>query len=272
MDRRTEPTLSSGRSSLLGRTALVTGAGRGIGREIAIGLAKEGANLVLVARTQAELDEVANRVRETGREAVTVAADLSGPPALESTVHTVKRIAGPVTVLINNAGGPGPFGATWEVNSNDWERLLYLNLVAAFRLCHAFVPNMIQAKWGRIVNITSSASLAPLERAGAYSVAKAGLNLLTKQLALELQDHRNISVACFAPGPMDTATYAQLLAQRKTLVGPRNFTRFKKTRQEGLRLVTGPARVVIGIVCDPSSMLSGAYIDIEDEYARGHEV
>ncbi|HWM08461.1 MAG TPA: SDR family oxidoreductase [Solirubrobacteraceae bacterium] len=248
--------------------AVVTGASRGIGREVAVMLAAGGADLVLVGRTDDQLEVVAELVTAAGGAATTIVADLATAAGTEHAVAELGRLPGPVAILVNNAGAAGPYGAGWELDPLAWERMLHLNLTAPFRLCAGVVPGMIAAGFGRIVNVTSSASLEPLERTGAYSVAKAGLNMLTRQLAAELREHAGISVVALAPGPADTATYAELADQPAELVGVRGFERYRRTVAEGrLSPPRRPARVIAALAFEPTAARSGAYVDIGDEYA-----
>lgn len=253
-----------------GRTAIVTGASRGLGREVALQLTAAGAATILVARTESTLSEVADECRNAGGEAVAVVGDLSSPDGVDDVLRKIGATGLAPTILVNNAGAAGPFGPLWELSTDEWDGYLHLNLVAPVHLSASVIPVMIEDGWGRIVNVTSSASQHGLERTGAYSIAKAGLNMLTRQLALELQDHPQIAVTSFAPGPMDTAAYADLLRQPRETVGDRNFMRFRSTAdQRRLGAVAGPASVIVNILTEPSNRLSGEYIDISDDYARG---
>jgi NAD(P)-dependent dehydrogenase (short-subunit alcohol dehydrogenase family) len=240
--------------------AVVTGAGRGIGRAVALALAARGADLVLAARSQDELEEVAELVGG----ATVVAADLATAAGVERVVSALDR---DVSILVNNAGATGPYGVSWEVDPAAWERQLFLNVTAIFRLCAAVIPGMLAAGHGRIVNLTSSASLEPLDRVGPYSAAKAAVNMLTRQLAVELEDS-GVSVVAFAPGPADTRTYADLVAQPVEVVGERGYERFQRTAASGrLSAPERPAHVIAALAFEPTTGLSGSYIDIDDAYA-----
>jgi NAD(P)-dependent dehydrogenase (short-subunit alcohol dehydrogenase family) len=241
--------------------ALVTGAGRGIGREVAIALAARGAQPLLVARTAEELEQVA---AQTGGTALV--ADLSTEAGIDEVVaHLGDR---DVSILINNAGAAGPYGVSWELDPQAWERRLHLNLTAPFRLSAAVIPGMLAAGHGRIVNVTSNAALAPLERVGPYSVSKAGLNMLTRQLAAELGTDCGVSVVAFAPGPAETSTYAELAAQPASLVGARGYERFQTMVASGrLGAPDRPARVIAALAFETTTKLSGCCVDIGDPYA-----
>jgi NAD(P)-dependent dehydrogenase (short-subunit alcohol dehydrogenase family) len=217
-----------------------------------------------------ELNGSSAAIAAAGREATAVAADLSTAAGIETVLEVVQAQQSPVTVLVNNAGAAGPFGTLWQVDPGAWERLLALNLTAPFRLTNALLPGMITARFGRIVNVCSSAGRTPLPRAGAYSSAKAGLELLTRQLAAELAElEQDVAVTAFAPGPSDTAAYAELRAQPRALVGEANFRRFRDTTATGrLSPPQAVAAVVIAMACEPTNELSGAYVDIDDVYAQ----
>jgi NAD(P)-dependent dehydrogenase (short-subunit alcohol dehydrogenase family) len=253
---------------LAGRNALVTGAGRGIGREVAIGLAREGANVALVARTEAELQVTASKLEATGRRALVLPGDLGSRDDVHDLIAEVEDVLGPVGVLVNNAAAPGPYGSLWDVDPVAWEHHLRLNLTMPYRLCAAVLPAMIKNGWGRIVNVSSGASLIPTEGLGAYSVAKAGLNMLTKQLAAELTDHPGVSVVAFNPGPVDTAIQVAMRSQPEAAVGPRSFRSFQWLLVTArLQAVQRPARVIVALASALTTELSGQYLDFRGEFA-----
>jgi NAD(P)-dependent dehydrogenase (short-subunit alcohol dehydrogenase family) len=202
---------------LEGKVALVTGGGRGIGRATAIELARHGADVAVAARSVPEIKEVAAAIRAQGRRALAVPVDLADPGAVAVLISTVKRALGPIAILINNAV-VGPFGTAWQLDPADWMQAVRINLVAPFLLAQGVLPGMLATGWGRIVNVSSGAAQHPMERVGAYSPSKAGLDMVTRQLAAELRDV-GVVVTGVYPGTVDTAMPARIRAQTEEMVG-----------------------------------------------------
>jgi NAD(P)-dependent dehydrogenase (short-subunit alcohol dehydrogenase family) len=189
--------------NLSGRTALVTGASRGLGRAISIALAEAGARLALVGRDNAQLEETARDVRARGVQAEIFRADLSKEDdvlRLEPEVRA--RVGGPVQILINNAGINIRKPIT-DFSLEEWNTVLNTNLTSVFLMCRAFVPQLRGQGYGRIINVTSTMSHVSIPERSAYSASKAGLLGMTKALALELAPH-GITVNGISPGPFAT--------------------------------------------------------------------
>ncbi len=187
------------------RIALVTGSGRGIGRAIAIELAKAGARVAVTARTTAELDEVVKTISDAGGRAVAIAADLTQKDAPAKILEQTKASLGPIDILVNNAGigsssDPRPIA---EFNDGFWELTLLLNLTVPYKLSKAVLPHMRKQKWGRIINIASINSKMPSFHGAAYAASKHGLLGLTRTLALEIAKE-GVTVNAICPGPVHT--------------------------------------------------------------------
>ncbi|GAA5080911.1 SDR family NAD(P)-dependent oxidoreductase [Streptomyces similanensis] len=198
--------------TLAGRVALVTGAGRGIGRACALALARRGADLVLTARSDAALAEVGAALAPTGRAVLTVACDLSEPGAADALLGQAHARFPAVDILVNNAARSGPLGPTARIDPDEWERTLALNLTAPVRLGRRLLPGMLARGWGRIVNVTSGAAAGSgLTGANAYSVSKAGLEHFTRNLAAEVAG-TGVLVNTVRPGVVDTSMQAGMRA------------------------------------------------------------
>ncbi|HEY57880.1 MAG TPA: SDR family oxidoreductase [Anaerolineae bacterium] len=190
-------------AELQGKVAVITGASRGIGRAIAEALAQAGAAVVVSSRKQEVLDEVAEAIRAAGGQALTVAAHTGDSGAVQRLIERTVETFGGVDILVNNAATNPHFGPLLTAEESHWQKILDVNLVGYFRTAKAVVPHMERRGGGKIVNIASIAGLTPLQAMGVYSVAKAGVIMLTKALALELAE-RNIQVNAVAPGLVKT--------------------------------------------------------------------
>lgn len=198
-------------SMLAGKVALVTGGGRGIGEAIALALAREGAQLVLAARTRPELEHVANRVHALGGRAEIVVGDVSCPEDAAAMTQTALDVYGRVDILVNAAGVYGPIGPLWDVDPNEWLQAVRTNLGGTFLCCHAVLPHMIAGRHGKIVNFSGGGATSPLPRFTAYGVSKTAVVRLTETLAEEVREF-NIQVNAIAPGAVDTRLQDDVLA------------------------------------------------------------
>lgn len=196
---------------LEGQTAIVTGAGRGIGKAIALGLAEAGADVGLVSRTLSELEAVAEQIEALGRRAGAVASDLTETDRIEPFVEELREELGGVDILVNNAGMNIPQEAL-DVTVEAWDQIMDINLKASFFLSQAVGRVMIgQGRGGRIINISSQTGSVALLKRAAYCASKAGLNLVTKVLALEWASH-GILVNAVAPTFIETELSKGFLA------------------------------------------------------------
>jgi 3-oxoacyl-[acyl-carrier protein] reductase len=188
---------------LIRQVAVVTGAGRGIGRVIAGRLAEMGTAVVLVARDAGQLDIVRREIESAGGAAEAAPCDLLNPDAVASLGEHVRRNYGRCDILVNNAGIGGQGSPLHEMPVEDWDRLMATNLRAPYLMIRALAPLMIEAGRGHIVNISSLAGKNPLPNGAAYSASKWGLNGLTYSVAEELRQH-GVRVSVVAPGSVNT--------------------------------------------------------------------
>jgi len=198
---------------LEGKTALITGASRGLGRAMAVALAQAGARLILVSRDLEQLRQTAELVSKAGAEAKVFKADVTSESDIASLENQVKASVGNIHILINNAGINIRKPIT-DFTLDEWRKVLDTNLTSVFLMCRAFVPHMKGAGYGRIINLTSTMSHVSIPHRSAYSASKTGLLGLTRALALELAPER-ITVNGISPGPFATEMNKPLMNDPK---------------------------------------------------------
>lgn len=195
---------------LEGRHALVTGAGRGIGRAIAAGLAEEGGRVTLVARHREPLEELATEIQGNGGHATVAAADVSTAEGVASIASP--REWPPVDILVNAAGVFGPMQLIAESDAGEWLATVRTNLFSAYLTCRRYVPAMVAQGWGRVLNVTSAASLhTPGPLNSAYATSKVAINQFTRHLAAEVQG-TGVTANVFHPGDVRTQMFEDVRA------------------------------------------------------------
>ena len=184
-----------------GASALVTGAGRGIGRAVALALGREGAAVTLVARTRSEIEGVAAEIARLGGRAHAFSGDLRDRATCDAVVSEAVRVHGGLAILVNNAGvgGSAPLADT---SDEDWDRIIGLNLTAVFRVTRGALPHLTRAG-GHVFMISSLAGQNPIPNLAAYCASKAALDHFSRCLMLEVR-HQGIKVTTIAPGSVET--------------------------------------------------------------------
>jgi len=190
---------------LKGKIAIVTGSRRGIGRSIALAFAGAGANLVVcdLVINDGKLNEVAEAIKRLGRNSLALKVDVSQRADVEEMVQRTFRQFGRIDILVNCAGVWIAGQTLLECNEDDWDKVMNVNLKGTYLCCQAVGKIMVKQKSGNIINLSSQVGLNPSPALGAYSISKAGIIMLTQQLALELAND-NIRVNALAPGVVKT--------------------------------------------------------------------
>jgi NAD(P)-dependent dehydrogenase (short-subunit alcohol dehydrogenase family) len=245
--------MESSQAKLLGRHAVVTGGGRGIGAEIARALVEQGAAVTLMGRNAATLEDEAARLRPLGR-VHCQAVDLADPESTKAAFASAAKALGPVTILINNAGQ----AVSAPISKTDlalWNQMLAVNLTGTYLGIQAVLPGMLQAGWGRIVNIASTAALKGYPYVAAYCAAKHGVLGLTRALALELAK-KPVTVNAVCPGYTETDIVREALANIQAKTGRSEAeARAELVKQNPQGRLVQPAEVANAVLwlCLPGS-------------------
>ncbi len=234
------------------KVTIVTGASSGIGREIALTFAQEGAKVVLAARREAKLKEVVREVLSRGGESLVVPTDVSREAQVRAMVGEALREFGRVDVLVNDAG-MGRWGPVIDFKAKEWDEVFNVNVKGTFLCCREVLPIMMEQKKGRIINISSDAGKIPFAECSAYCAAKAAVIAFSRCLALEMLPH-NIGVHVICPGYVDTPWYDN----DPTAPDRSRMLKAEDIAQLALYLASLPSRVLIDeIVIQPRGMAMG---------------
>ncbi|WP_329454592.1 SDR family NAD(P)-dependent oxidoreductase [Streptomyces sp. NBC_01497] len=249
--------------SLNGKVALVTGAGRGIGREVALALAERGVTSALVARSGHELSETARLVEGRGGKTLALVADLADPAALATTVDRAVSALGPIGILVNNAATVEPLGPSAGMDPTTWASSLGINVIAPASLAFALLPAMVQAGWGRIVNVSSIVVAHPAAMIGgnAYATTKAALEAHTANLAAELAG-TGVTANTYRPGSVDTAMQELVRTKGSGRVSEETHARFVHNHEK--KTLITPQRSALSLVARLTSDASGQIWDASD--------
>jgi len=209
----------------------VTGGGRGIGRIIALALAREGAKVALMARTRSELEAVAGEIAELGRQSLVVEADLGDEGELRTGITSVLETWQGLDILVNNAGILGPIGMTHTVDPGAWVHTVKVNMGGCFLCTHLVLSGMMAQGHGKIINLSGWGAVSPRPCFGAYSASKAGVVRFTETLAAEVSDF-GVHVNAIAPGAVNTAMLDEVLAAGAA-AGEQGLTEAHQQQAEG---------------------------------------
>jgi NAD(P)-dependent dehydrogenase (short-subunit alcohol dehydrogenase family) len=198
---------------LQGQTALVTGAGRGFGKAIALRLAAEGAAVALVSRSQAQLEAVASEIEAAGGRAAVAPADVTDRAAVAAAVTTAQSRLGPISLLVNNAGVPGPFGPLWLADPDRWWAAQAVHIRAPVLFMHEVLPGMVERRSGRVIIVSALAARMAAAFMSAYCTGKIAQSRIVEEVALETREH-GLSIFAIDPGFVFTGIAEETMNDR----------------------------------------------------------
>jgi len=248
---------------LVGKTALVTGASRGIGRAIAIGFAAAGADVAVNARTAEALGETVAAIEALGRRAVVVPADVTDRAAVDAMVAASIEALGHVDVVVNNAGGTSftvPFS---ELRFSGWEKVMNLNVSSVVHVCQAIGPHLLERRTGSVINVASIAGLGGTPLLTPYGASKAAAVSLTRSLAMEWA-HANVRVNALCPGWTATDLNASIRKDEQT--ADAFVSRVPMQRWASAEEMVGPA---LFLASDAASYVTGQALVVDGGLTAG---
>ena len=252
--------------NLSGKIAVVTGASRGLGRRIAVRLGLEGATVALLARGQAGLSEAHQELAAKGFQSLIVPVDLGKPESVEQAKGIIERDLGIPSILVNAAGVFGPLDLIKDSNQDAWIETILINAIGPYLTCRAFVGGMIDAGWGRIVNVTSAAALhEPGPANSAYGTSKAALNQFTRHLASELK-RTGVTANVIHPGDVKTDMWADIKSASERLGSSADsYLKWSRWVEEtGGDDPEKAADLVAELMSDDAAETSGRFLWIKD--------
>jgi NAD(P)-dependent dehydrogenase (short-subunit alcohol dehydrogenase family) len=244
---------------LTGRTALITGGNKGLGKAMARALAEAGADIVIASRQEAELKSALDEILAgTGRKGCYFVADVSKRDEVRKLGQAAIQKMGKIDILVNNAGMNAP-QAIDQITDDTWDRVLEVNLSSCMALTRELTPGMKERRWGRVVHISSIMSVVSKEKRNVYSATKAALNGMTMASALDLGPY-NVTVNCIAPGPFLTDMPMSVLsdAEKKAFADRTAMGRWARPQE-----LAGP---ILLLCSDAGSYITGHVLVVDGGY------
>jgi 3-oxoacyl-[acyl-carrier protein] reductase len=241
------------------RVALITGAGRGIGRAIALAYAREGARLSLAARTGSELEETAREAQSLGATTHVVLADVTSEADVEEMVRQTLDRFSTIDILVNNAGIGGPVGLLQDNDVSEWIRTIQVNVVGLYLCCRAVLPVMLQNDRGKIINLAGAGATSAWRNTSAYCTSKAAVIRLTETLWLELEGS-NVQVNALGPGSINTRMWEELRDGAAAVGDSELFELGQRVTSGGGASIDRAADLAVFFASDESGELSGRLV------------
>jgi len=254
-------------NSIRGKSVLITGAGRGIGKRLALGFAAEGAKVGLLARSQAELDLAKLEIEQAGGTAMRLRADVRDVDAVAHAVDRMRESFGGLSVLIAAAGVQGPIGPFVSAKPKAWNETIEINLIGAANACRAVLPAMIDKRSGKILLISGGGSAYARPNFSAYSAAKTAVVRLGETLAEEVRDH-NVQVNVIAPGAAYSHMTDEILSAGEERAGRKEIDDAEKVRVTGGVSAEKQIALALFLASERSNHISGKLIHVNDDWKK----
>jgi 3-oxoacyl-[acyl-carrier protein] reductase len=250
-----------------GKNVLVTGAGRGIGKRLAMGFTQAGARVGLVARSQAELDLAKLEIEQAGGTAMALRADVRHPDQLASALDRMRNKFGGLDVLIAAAGVPGPIGPFLTTKVKAWNEAIETNLIGVVNSCRAVLPGMVEKRRGKIIALAGSGASGARPNFTAYAASKAAVVRFIECLAEEVRDH-NVQVNALAPGGAYTYMTDEILHAGEERAGRREVEEAEQIRITGGIAPDKQIQLALFLASERSNHISGKLIYVTDDWKR----
>lgn len=249
------------------KSVLVTGAGRGIGKRLAMGFAQAGARVGLLARSQAELDLAKLEIEHAGGNALRIRADVRDVEQMMAAADRMRVVFGGLDILIAAAGIQGPIGPLLTTKAKAWSETIDINLTGAVNSCRAVLPTMIERRSGKIILIAGGGSSKSRPNFSAYAASKAGLVRVAECLADEVRDH-NVQVNAMSPGGAYTHMTDEILHAGEERAGAREIEDAENVRLSGGVAPEKQLQLALFLASELSNHVSGKFVHVNDDWKR----
>ncbi len=249
------------------KNILIAGAGRGIGKRIALGFARQGARVALLGRSKAEIDLAHIEIEQAGGNALKVRADVTDHEQLALAVNRATvAFGGPIDVLVCAAGIPGPLQPFLQTPIKAWAETIQVNLLGVTHSCRAVLPSMIEKRAGKIIALTCDSDSLPKANFSAYTTSKTAVVRFVEALAAEVADH-NVQINCFDPGPAYTNLTDEIIRAESRLEAP-VVAAAKETRRTGGVSADLQLAMILFLASEQSNHIAGKLIHVTDDWHK----
>lgn len=253
-------------TTIQGKTTLVTGAGRGIGKRLAIGFATAGARVGLLARSRPELDLAQLEIEHAGGVAMSICADVRDFAQMCRAVESLRGRFGGIDVLVAAAAVQGPIGPFIEANPKAWAETLEVNLLGVMHACRAVLPTMIERRSGKIIALTGGGAASPRPNFSAYAASKTALARFVETVAEELRDY-NVQINCMSPGGAYTHMTDEILRAGEK-AGSKDLEDARQVQRTGGVSPDRQIQLALFLASERSNHVSGKMIHVNDDWKR----